>query len=386
MKLLYLTHRCPYPPNKGERIRCFNVLKHLAQCHDLTLAYPIFSAEEATYTQTLRQYAQLVLTVPIRPLLAQSKCLFGLCSRRPLTLSYFYSSKLQHIIQNRAFDLVLADCSSMAQYVIGSKKPKIVDFVDIDSDKWQAYARDAKPPKSFIYNMEYRRLSLFEDRVTQTFDYCLVVSEEEKKLLKYEKNVVVMPNGIDCQFFTPRAEQNPNVLIFTGAMDYFPNIDGVSYFHREIWPLVKAQQPDVRFVVAGMQPHARIKALASDEVLITGYVPDIRDSLVQATVCVVPLRIAKGIQNKVLEAMAMGIPVVATRAANTGIHAQDGQQILLADSPQEFARAIMLLLHDVQLRRTIAANARQFVQDHFSWEKHLGTLDTLIERLTHKHP
>ncbi|MGE3541771.1 MAG: glycosyltransferase, partial [Candidatus Tectimicrobiota bacterium] len=279
-------------------------------------------------------------------------------------------------------DLVLADCSSMAQYVRASTKPKIVDFVDIDSEKWQAYSRDSTLPYSLIYTMEYHRLSLFEERVTQTFDYCLVVSEEEKKLLKYGRNVVVMPNGIDCQFFTPRQEQNAHTLIFTGAMDYFPNIDGVSYFHRDIWPLVKAQVEDATFVVAGMQPHARIKALASNDTTITGFVPDIRDPLAQATICVVPLRIAKGIQNKVLEAMAMGIPVVATSAANTGIHAQDGQHILLADSPQAFAQAVVRLLNDVHLRRTLAANARRFVQEHFSWEKHLGTLDALIEQLT----
>jgi sugar transferase (PEP-CTERM/EpsH1 system associated) len=307
-----------------------------------------------------------------------------LFAKKPFTIRYFYSKKFKEAIQRQDFDVVLVDCSSMAQYAIDIEKPKIVDFVDIDSDKWKLYSRHSWPPQSIIYHMEYRRLQLFENDINKQFNFCLVVSEDEKKLLQDTEKVVIIPNGIDLEFFVPRAQQNDNTLIFTGAMNYFPNIDGVSYFHRNIWPLVKEHIQDVKFIVAGMSPPPKIRALASKDTTITGFVSDVRDYLVQATVCVVPLRIAKGIQNKILEAMAMGIPVVATTAANAGIKARDKHQILIADSPEDFARSVLMLLKDPQLRQTIAANARQFVQENFSWSKNLSKLDELIARLTEK--
>ena len=384
MKILYLTHRCPYPPNKGERIRCFNILKHLAMHHEIHLACPIFSHDEIEQVENCKAYAKSITTTYINPYIAKARCLFSLFSKKPFTIRYFYSKKFKEIIQYQDFDVVLVDCSSMAQYVIDIEKPKIVDFVDIDSDKWKLYSSHSWPPKSIIYHMEHRRLQIFENNINKQFNFCLVVSEHEKRLLQDGENVVVIPNGIDSEFFVPRAQQNDNTLIFTGAMNYFPNIDGVSYFHRDIWPLVKEHIQDVRFIVAGMSPPPKIRALASEDTTITGFVSDIRDCLAHATVCVVPLRITKGIQNKILEAMAMGIPVVATAAANTGIEARDKHQILVADSPEDFARSVLMLLKDPQLRKTIADNARQFVQENFSWDKNLSRLDELIARLTKK--
>ena len=384
MKLLYLTHRCPYPPNKGERIRCFNILKHLATHYEIHLACPVFSHDEIEQIENCKAYATSIITTYINPYIARARCLFSLFSKKPFTVSYFYSKKFKETIQYQDFDIVLVDCSSMAQYVIDIEKPKIVDFVDIDSDKWKLYSRHSSPPKSIIYHMEHRRLQLFENNINKQFNFCLVVSEDEKKLLQDGENVVIIPNGIDVGFFVPRAPQNDNTLIFTGAMNYFPNIDGVSYFHKDIWPLVKKHIQDVRFIVAGMSPPPKIRALASEDTIITGFVSDVRDYLAQATVCIVPLRIAKGIQNKILEAMAMGIPVVATPAANAGIEARDKHQILVADSPEDFARSVLMLLKDPQLRKTVADNARQFVQDNFSWDKNLSKLDELIARLTKK--
>jgi sugar transferase (PEP-CTERM/EpsH1 system associated) len=331
-------------------------------------------------------YATSITATYINPYIAMARCLFNFFSKRPFTACYFYSKRFKEIIQRQDFDVVLVDCSSMAQYVIDIEKPKIVDFVDIDSDKWQLYSRRSWPPKSIVYHLEHRRLRLFEENINKQFNFCLVVSENEKKLLQDGENVVVIPNGIDLEFFAPRVQHNDNTLIFTGAMNYFPNIDGVSYFHRDIWPLVKRHIRDVRFIVAGMAPPPKIRALASEDTIITGFVSDIRDYLARATVCVVPLRIAKGVQNKILEAMAMGVPVVATTAANTGIEAQDKHQILVADNPEDFARSVLMLLKEPEIRKTIADNARRFVQDNFSWDQNLSKLDTLIAQLTKKQP
>lgn len=382
MKLLYLTHRCPYPPNKGERIRCFHILKHLAQRYDTTLIYPAFTDEERRHATLLHAYASAVMAVPLHPLRATLQGLGGLLSQQSLTTRYFFSAKIHAAVRQQACDIFLIDCSSMAPYALDVSQPRIIDFVDVDSDKWRLYAQQAGWLPRLVYQREFRHLQAFEAHINQTFEACLVVSEEEKRLLPYPANVTVMPNGIDCQAFVPRGPQPEGTLIFTGAMNYFPNVDGVTWFHREIWPHVKAHHPAVRWLIAGMDPAPQVRALEAADITVTGYVPDMRDMLAQATVCVVPLRIAKGVQNKVLEAMAMGIPVVATPAANTGIHARDQDQVLLAEHPADFAHAIRRLLHDPALRATLAANARRFVEEHYSWATHLQTLDTLITQVT----
>ena len=352
--------------------------------YEVHLACIVFSRNDLEQIENCRPYVKSIITTYINPHIAKARCLLHLFSKKPFTIHCFYSKKFKELLRYQDFDVVLVDCSSMAQYAIDIEKPKIIDFVDIDSDKWKLYSRHSWPPKSLIYYMEYRRLQLFEKDITKQFNFCLVVSEGEKKLLQDDEKVVIIPNGIDLEFFVPRAQQNDNTLIFTGAMDYFPNIDGVSYFYRDIWPLVKEHIQDVRFIVAGMSPSPKIRALANEDTTITGFVSDIRSCLAQATVCVVPLRLAKGIQNKILEAMAMGIPVVATTAANAGIKARDKHQILVADSPEDFARSVLMLLKDPHLRKTIADNARQFVQENFSWGRNLGKLDELITQLTEK--
>ncbi|MCH7614790.1 MAG: TIGR03087 family PEP-CTERM/XrtA system glycosyltransferase [Nitrospinae bacterium] len=378
MKVLFLAHSCPYPPNKGDRIRNFHILKHLSSRYAVTLIYPSYSKQDAKNIELLQPYCWAVKTVQLSPLLAKLRCCLSVFGKRPITNSYYYSGRLKRLIADEEFDLVMVDCSSMAPYVLDVKKPKIIDFVDVDSDKWRLYAKMAPCPKSLVYNLEFRKLQVFEAELVRRFDASLVVSEKEKTLLPDSDRLVVVPNGVDLEFFTPRQNKAKDTLIFTGAMNYFPNIDGVSYFHREILPVIKREVPSVKFIIGGMDPHPSIKRLEGDGTVVTGYVPDMRDYLGRASVCVVPLRIGKGIQNKILEAMAMEIPVVATSAANNGIDATDGREILIADNPQTFARSVMELLSDAQLRESLAANARSFVEKHYSWNRNLQKVDEAV--------
>jgi sugar transferase (PEP-CTERM/EpsH1 system associated) len=269
----------------------------------------------------------------------------------------------------------------MAQYVLKINKPKIIDYIDVDYDKWRIYSERSHFPKSMIYRGEYVKLKKFEERINLQFDYSIVISESEKKLLPKPSHVAVMQNGIDFHQFPPVEDYVKNSLVFFGAMNYFPNVDGVLYFHEQILPLIKNKVQDVQFTIAGMHPVKKIRKLASKNVIVTGYVPDIRSYVAHASVCVVPLRIAKGMQNKVLEAMAMEVPVVATTAANRGIGARDKKEILLADSPVEFAQATLALLMNGGLRKEIAANAKQFVLKNFNWEARLKKLDDVIARV-----
>lgn len=378
MRVLYLTHSCPYPPNKGDRIRNFHILKHLAKTHEVTLMYPSFSSEDIQHAEVLNKYCCSVKTVQLSRFMGNIKCCLSLLSNQPLTNAYFYAQSLQDLILQEPCDSIVVDCSSMAQYVRGIAKPKVIDFVDVDSDKWRHYAEVTSFPKSVVYRREFKQLQRLEAQLVEEFDASIVISDEEKTHLPESDRLFVVRNGIDLEYFAPRDITDSHTVIFTGAMNYFPNIDGVLFFHQEVLPLIQQEIPSVRFIIGGMNPDSSIQQLESEHVTVTGFVSDMREYLEQAAVCVVPLRIAKGIQNKVLEAMAMGIPVVSTSGANRGINAVANRDLMVADDPKLFADVVVNLLRDNEARRRMAVNARGFVEKEFSWDHNLLQLDQAI--------
>lgn len=337
--------------------------------------YPSFSSEDLQQAEILNKYCCSVKTVQLSRLMGNIKCCLSLLGKRPLTNAYFYAQSLQDLIHKEPCDVIVVDCSSMAQYVRGMSKPRVIDFVDVDSDKWRHYAEVTSFPKSLVYQREYRQLQRLETELVEEFDASIVISDEEKKHLPDSDRLFVVRNGIDLECFSPQGSPDSNTLIFTGAMNYFPNIDGVLFFHGEILPLIQREIPSVKFIVGGMNPDSSIQQLESEHVMVTGFVPDMREYLKKAAVCVVPLRIAKGIQNKVLEAMAMGIPVVSTSGANCGINAIDGRDLIVADDPKMFADAVVKLLRHDHIRQPMAVNARGFVEQEFSWDHNLLQLD-----------
>jgi sugar transferase (PEP-CTERM/EpsH1 system associated) len=293
---------------------------------------------------------------------------------------------LKRIIKQFSPDLTLVDCSTMAPYALNIPCPKILDFVDIDSQKWNYFSSMFGFPYSLLYRVESRRLAQFERYLLKRFDYCLVTSSYEKSLLDDISHIAVLPNGVDQQYFSPQPVTVDGSIIFTGVMNYFPNSDAVMYFHRHIFPLVKRLAPTAQFTIAGMHPTAEIRKLADRYTTVTGSVPDMRAYLSKAAVCVVPLRIAMGVQNKILEAMAMGVPVVATSVANRGINARHEREILVADGPEAFAVATTRLLTDQDLREAIRKNAKEFIDQNFHWEKNLSRLDDVISEVTRLSP
>ena len=378
MTILYLAHNCPYPPHKGPRIRSFHILQYLAKRHEVRLVYPSFSAEDFRRREELQKYCVSVDTVYINRMTANMQCLVGLCTGKPLTTCYFASKDLYKVVRNLCFDIAVVDCSSMAQYVVDSNKPKIIDFVDVDYEKWLMYSEKANFPKNLVYKLEYNRLKTFENYINSQFDCSIVISEREKSLLSASEKVIVIENGVDFEKFFPMENTAENTIIFSGAMDYYANVDGVLFFYEEIFPLIKDEVPEAKFIIAGMNPVKKVRQLASQDVVVTGYVPDMQSYVAQSTVVVAPLRIAKGLQNKVLEAMAMEVPVVATAAANRGIGAHHGTEIFVADAPSAFATATVALLRDAALRRAVTVRAKQFVLEHFHWDTNLRRLDEVI--------
>jgi sugar transferase (PEP-CTERM/EpsH1 system associated) len=271
----------------------------------------------------------------------------------------------------------------MASYVEGFDLPRIIQFTDLDSQKWRLYAESSGFPKSWVYQTEARRLLEYERHIAETFDSCLFCSARElddfRRLIP-GVSASVIRNGVDLNYFQPtQMPKVSNRLVFTGVMNYRPNVDGVVWFCREVLPRIQAQAPDTSLTICGASPAKAVQQLADlAGVTVTGAVPDVRPYLARASVGVIPIRIARGIQNKLLEAMAMGLPTVTTTAAHAGLEAEDGRELFVADKPETFAAAVVRLLRDPEMRAKTGQAARASMEAHYHWERSLGQLDDVI--------
>ncbi|MBN2232010.1 MAG: TIGR03087 family PEP-CTERM/XrtA system glycosyltransferase, partial [Deltaproteobacteria bacterium] len=327
--ILYLSHCVPYPPNKGDRIRAYHEVRHLAARHDVHLACLTQERDATRHREKLGNWCRGVKIVPFSPRRAKLGCLPALLTPLPLTVSYFYHRELQEqvnrLLRTVRFDAVLCFSSPMAEYIIravkagmnwkadGTRPRLIMDFCDLDSDKWRQYAASSRWPMNWIYGREALELLAYERRVNRIFDQSVFISRPEVEMFRRRypgaRNLAVVANGVDREFFRSGAVAPADVagirqsggpmLLFTGAMDYQANVDGVLWFYREIYPLIRREVPDVRFFIVGSRPAAAIKKLdGHDGVTVTGFVDDIRLYYAAADLAVVPLRLARGVQNK----------------------------------------------------------------------------------------
>jgi len=386
MKILFLCHRVPYPPNKGDKLRAFNIIKYLSKEHEIYLVSLYDDKKDRRYLSGLEQFCRESSFFYLNPLLAKIKGFFCLLFNQPISLGYFYSrrmkSKVNDLIKTKKPDLVYVYSSSMAQYVMNEDTKKIMDFVDCDSAKWGQYSRYARLPLSLVYAREQRLLEAYEKKIAREFDRFIVATEAEKnefsRFLDIEK-FIVLHNGVDADFFrfVPLAQEKR--LIFTGEMNYFANIDGVIYFCKEILPIIRKKVPEVKFYIVGRNPTHSVKVLARMEgVFVTGLAEDTREYFKNAAVSVVPLRIAQGIQNKVLEAMASGLSVVTTSKAISGLKPGAEKNLLVADNPQDFAAKVIMLLEDSDSRKRLGEGARRYVEENYNWERNLSGLKEVL--------
>lgn len=399
--ILFIAHRIPYPPDKGDKIRSFHMLRHLAQRYRVTVACMIDDPADVQHVEPLKGMVHQVFYQVRTPLAMKLRAAGSLLSGQPFTLPCFYSAGLQRDIdaflaQNEV-QAVLCFCAAAAEYVFRSRhypaplqdKVLLADLVDVDSEKWRQYAEKQSGPMRWLYRREADRLLPYEQRVIEAFDRSFLVSDEEKGVLAQYGPVAKVEglcNGVDLEYFSPEKvakDLHPTAdckLVFSGAMDYWPNIEGAVWFAEKIFPKVKKEYPQATFCIAGRNPAEEVLALKKTSgIEVTGTVPDMRDHLATATICVVPLKIARGIQNKVLEGMAMQKPVIATPGAATGLKAVSGEEIVVAEEPSAMAAAIIQLLQDPPRQRAIGLKARQYVEREHSWETHLSRLDELIE-------
>lgn len=393
-ELLYLAHRIPYPPNKGDKIRSYHLLKHLSQHYRVHLGAFIDDESDRKYHDRVKSLCGETCLVNLNPTVARARSLRGFFSGQPLTLPYYRDAGLQQwvndILKTRTIGTVLVFSSAMAQYVgHANTTPRIIDFVDVDSDKWLQYSSAKKWPMSWIYRRESKLLLKYERWIAENFSRSTFVSKAEADLFKQlapnaVKTISYFNNGVDSDYFSPEHDYpNPygkgkTVLVFTGAMDYWANVDAVTWFSRTIFPAVYARVPEVEFFIVGARPTATVQALAElPGIRVTGSVPDVRPYLAWASLAVAPLRIARGIQNKVLEAMAMGKIVVATAQAMEGIDAIPGRELVVPQNENTFADEVVMLLGDKK-RQTIGIAARRCALERYSWTKNLERIDALI--------
>ena len=399
--LLYLVHRLPYPPNKGDKVRSYHLLKHLVARHRVFLGTFVDDAEDAPHVDTLRALCAGVHAVRLNPGLARVASLSGLMNGSALTLRYYRDAGLRRWVEDTVrrekIDAAIVFSSSMAQYADGLTIPMLVDFVDVDSAKWTAYAGHHRWPMSWLYRREGEQLLAYERDVAARAARSFFVTHNEAELFRSlapecAGAIEALGNGVDADFFqsdaaraSPFAEHEIP-LVFTGAMDYWPNIDAVSWFARDMLPQLKVRWPALRFHIVGRAPTAAVLALAhansNADVTVTGTVPDVRPYLQHAAAVVAPLRLARGIQNKVLEAMAMARPVVTAPACAAAIaSAQVPHELHSAAVETDYVQSVHHWLADPDAARRVGAAARQRVLNDYSWPAQLAAIDRHLDNL-----
>ncbi|TAN80487.1 MAG: TIGR03087 family PEP-CTERM/XrtA system glycosyltransferase [Gallionella sp.] len=400
-ELLFLAHRIPYPPNKGDKIRSYHLLKHLSRNFRVHLGAFVDDPDDWQHAQTLAgMVSGEVKLLPLNPRWATLRSASGLLCGEPLTVPYYRNAALKNwvdrLIADRPIHHAVAFSSAMSQYLTAYPKlHRVIDFVDIDSDKWRQYAGRKSWPMSWVYRREARALLAFERRIAGAFDASVFVSRAEAELFRQlapecANRVDHYNNGVDLDYFSPARDYgNPypageRALVFTGAMDYWANVDAVAWFAREVFPALRAQFADARFYIVGSRPTAEVRALAGAGIIVTGSVPDVRPYVAHAAVSVAPLRIARGIQNKVLEAMAMAKPVIVSPQALEGIDAETGSEVILAADAAAFISRIAAQLS--QPDKSLGQAARLRVEEAYSWDSSLQRVDRLLGRAPASNP
>jgi len=399
-RVLMLTHRVPFPPDRGDRIRSYNLLKLLSRHFEIALACTSDEPVTDEQRQTLSQLAGRVSIHQTNKLMSRARGAAALATGQAITPSLFYDPKLADTITHwhsqRPFDAVLTFCTGMIRYArqlthpahrprefAGTRPIHVLDLVDVDSRKWASYAAKATGPMKWVYGQEAKRLARIESGEQDHIDRISVISqpeaEEYRKHLRDHPGLTVVENGVDLDYFAPFNDLASQTAVFVGVLNYRPNIEAVQWYVKEVLPLVRKKLPHAQFQIVGKDPSPRVKALKNHPgVQVIGAVPDVRPYIEGAAAVVAPLQVARGVQNKVLEAMACRRAVVCSPQAANGIRALAGRHLLVGKSPKQFARYVRALMRDDHYRQQVAAAARRCVQRRYAWPKALAPMIELL--------
>ena len=393
--LLFLAHRIPYPPTKGEKLRAYNLLKGLSETYDIWLGAPLDDPEDWQYRDALDAYCVETHIADIRGRTRHRAAVEAIARREPVSYAYFRERGMMDWVakrtSERAFDAVFVYSSGAAPYLKAIRRAAgatIMDFVDVDSEKWRVLGETSKGPMKHVYAREAKLMRAEECRLGALADANLLVTDAECALFTELTGLPAQTvgNGVDTAYWgaaktieSPYSGKRERV-IFTGVMDYEPNVEAVTWFAAEAMPKLRAMGRSVEFVIAGGRPTKGVQTLGeAEDITVTGRVEDMRGWLGHADLAVAPLLLARGVQNKVLEAMAAGTPVLTTTPALTGIDAVPGQDALVCETGESFATAICALLDDPARQSAMAAAAQKFVQDGYGWGAKVSGLVEIIE-------
>jgi len=386
--ILYLVHRFPFPPDKGDRIRAYHILQYLAKQGPVHLAT---LADEHVSEKNHAHLANACGKLAVIPLYRSRflRMLWFWATGRTASEGAFESPAMRIILrtwcQTHRYRACLVSASSLVPYLLMPELrgiPAVVDMVDVDSQKWFDYAARRGPPRSWLYRLEGRRLRTLEQKLPAWVQAVTLVSQVEANLycqFTRTGNVLVVPNGISLEYFQPSPGISESGCVFVGALDYYPNVDGICWFCREVWPEIRRRKSDAQLSIVGRRPTPAVWRLARlPGVEVVGQVSDVRPYYERAAVVVAPLRIARGIQNKVLEALAMGKALVATPATLAGVSAQPGVHLLQATSSHEWVDAVVGLLQHSSRRSMFRDAGRKYVEENHRWDHCLKPLGQLL--------
>jgi len=391
MRILVLTHRLPYAPNRGDRLRAYHMLQGLKNRAEVELVSLVHDDQEASHAEEVRQFVARVHTIRVPKLRNYARSAMTLLGETPLTHGLLdapnMTDVLEQVCRHHRPDVVFAYCSGMARFALQAPLdtiPLVLDFVDIDSQKWRDMAAAGRPPLSWIYAREAATLGAFEARAANRAVASLVVNAREAAIareLAPGANVRVLNNGIETARLHPPADPaNSARVVFCGVMNYTPNDDGMRWFVRHVWPAVLAKRPDATLAIVGSDPTAALKTLCGSHpsIEITGRVPDVREWLWGSAVAVAPLHVARGVQNKALEAIAAGLPIVITEAVAGGLPDAAANACSVANTPHQFADHVLALLALSPAERRARANSSDL--SHLTWSHTLEPLWPLLDR------
>lgn len=395
-RLLYLVHRIPYPPNKGDKLRSFHFLEHLAKKHEVFLGTFTDTPEDIAYIPKLSKYCAGIIALPLIPHFAKLRSLNGLLAGDPLTVRYFRDAAMQKwvdaILESQKIDAAIIFCSGMMQYVEHCQRlPVYVDLVDVDSHKWRVYASKQRWPMRWIYEREARTLLAYERNIVARAIRTFLVTEEERALfatLAPESTIrlEVMPNGVDTDYFDPALEfPNPYPddilpIVFTGTMDYWINVEGAIWFIENILPRLLHTYPNLKFYVVGRSPAPELLNRANDQVIVTGTVDDIRPYIQHAKASIAPIKTSRGIQNKVLESMAMARPTITDVSCAEAIKHRCAHELIVASSINDYLDGIGKCLEDAAFCVAIGNNARARILADYNWAKNFSCIDPYLDK------
>jgi len=387
LKIFIILSRVPYPLEKGDKLRAFNQIKELSKNNEVYLfALNDLNSNQQAIAELLK-YCKEVTVFRLTKLTIVLNLIRTLFDGKPFQVGYFYSKKAQVVIDTLIKKYqpnhIYCQLIRTAEYVRPYPNiPRTLDFMDIFSKGMERRKSTSPFYLKPILGIEYRRLLTYENKIFDSFTNKTIISEQDKSFLPHpdKEEIVVIPNGVDTSYFKPMESKKEFELLFNGNMNYPPNIESVQYLVNKVMPLIWKQKPEVRLLISGANPNSKVLELKSDRVVVSGWMNDIRENFAKSKILAAPMQISIGLQNKLLEAMAMKLPCVTSTLANNALKAKPNEQILVADTPEEYAKSIVSLLNDEAMMNRIAENGYQYALSNFNWHNTTKLLEKLFQQ------